>query len=187
MKTRILEHIKTLEEERNIKVLLACETGSRAWGFPSPDSDYDVRMIYMHPKDWYVSLQPRRDHIDLMLDDRMVDISGWDIRKSLNLLYRSNAALLERLQSSEIYCADEKFLKQMHALADDFYAPIAVMYHFLSLTKKMMDELSDEKVKLKKLFYLYIIIYASSIINILILRINFDGLIVIFKSSIVII
>lgn len=153
MKARILEHIKTLEEERNIKVLLACETGSRAWGFPSPDSDYDVRMIYMHPKDWYISLQPRRDHIDLMLDDRMVDISGWDIRKSFNLLYRSNAALLERLQSSEIYCADEKFLQEMRALADDFYAPIAVMYHFLSLTKKMMEDLSDEKVKLKKLFY----------------------------------
>ena len=154
MQKRINEYIERLEAERNIKVLLACETGSRAWGFPSPDSDYDVRVVYMHEKDWYISLHPKRDHFNLMFEDNMLDITGWDIRKSLNLLYRSNAALLERIQSPIVYCANENFRNEIAALADDFYAPIAVMYHYLSLTKKMMDGMEEaESIKLKKLFY----------------------------------
>lgn len=154
MKAKINQYIQRLEAERNIKILLACETGSRAWGFPSPDSDYDIRVIYMHEKDWYISLHPKRDHFNLMFEDNMLDITGWDLRKSLNLLYRSNAALLERIQSPMVYCADEKFREEITEIADDFYAPIAVMYHYLSLTKKMMDGMEEaESIKLKKLFY----------------------------------
>lgn len=154
MKTKINQYIKHLEAERNIKILLACETGSRAWGFPSPDSDYDIRVIYMHEKDWYLSLAPKRDHFNLMFEDNMLDITGWDLRKSLNLLYRSNAALLERIESPMVYCADKSFREEISKVAADFYAPIAVMYHYLSLTKKMLEDIEkSENIKLKRLFY----------------------------------
>ena len=154
MQSKIIQSIKILEAEKDIKVLLACETGSRAWGFPSPDSDYDVRLIYMHRKDWYLSLQPKKEHINLMYDDRLIDIAGWDIRKSLNLLYRSNAALLERIQSPHTYVCNDDFRSEINRLADNFYAPIAVMYHYLSLTKNVMEELDGAaKLNLKKLFY----------------------------------
>lgn len=155
MKTKIVNQIKRLEAERDITVLLACETGSRAWGFPSPDSDYDVRLIYMHRKNWYLSLSPKRDHIHVMFDNKLIDISAWDLRKSLHLLYRSNAALLERIQSPTTYMYQPKFKAELEALADDFYAPIAVMYHYLSLAKKMMYEihLTESNFNLKKLFY----------------------------------
>jgi predicted nucleotidyltransferase len=154
MKSKIINRIKALESDRDIKVLLACETGSRAWGFPSPDSDYDVRMIYMHPKDWYLSLSPKQDHINLMLDEKMIDISAWDLRKSLNLLYRSNAALLERVQSPLIYLYTPQFREELIELADQFYAPIAVMYHYLSIAKKKMHEINEMgSMNLKKFFY----------------------------------
>ena len=94
MKEKIQQYLQEIESQKSIKILLACETGSRAWGFPSPDSDYDIRLIYMHDKDWYLSLNEKKDTIELMLEDNNLDISGWDLRKSLRLLWKSNSALL---------------------------------------------------------------------------------------------
>ena len=110
MEERIRQYIKEIEKAQDIKVLLACETGSRAWGFPSPDSDYDVRLIYRHRMDWYLSLLEPKDTFEVMLEDNNFDISGWDIRKTLGLLWKSNPPLLERIQSPIVYVADEEFL-----------------------------------------------------------------------------
>lgn len=154
MKNKIIKYIEKLEQEKGIKILLACETGSRAWGFPSPDSDYDIRIIYVHSKDWYLSLLEKKDSIDLMFEDNEIDISGWDLRKSLRLLQKSNPPLLERIQSPIIYKAEEGFINEIRELANSQYSRIATIHHYLSMAKKFMAELkTEENYKLKKFFY----------------------------------
>lgn len=154
MKDIILKYLGELEQTRDIKILLACETGSRAWGFPSPDSDYDVRLIYVHRPLWYLKLTEPKDTIEQMHEDREIDISGWDLRKSLRLLMKSNPPLLERIQSPIVYQADPVFVAGINSLADGFYSRIATINHYLSMSNKMMAELNGgENYKLKKLFY----------------------------------
>ena len=110
----IQEKLNQLEAEYGVQILLAVESGSRAWGFASPDSDYDVRFIFWHPKDWYLSVFEQRDVIELPVD-AVLDISGWDIRKALRLLWKSNAALIEWLNSPIVYRAHpkRKFLDEL--------------------------------------------------------------------------
>jgi len=150
----IAEYLKEIEAKENIEILLACETGSRAWGFPSPDSDYDVRLIYKHDLKWYLRLSERKDTIERMLDDREIDISGWDLRKSLRLLQKSNPPLLERIQSPIVYKSSEPFISDLNEIASQFYSRIATMHHYLSMAKKGIDEISGtEQHRLKKFFY----------------------------------
>jgi len=111
MTEKIKKYLTEIEQERNIKILWACETGSRAWGFPSTDSDYDIRIIYVHNTDWYLNLTEEKDSIELMLENNDIDISGWELKKSLNLLRKSNAAMLERIQSPIVYKKDDEFIK----------------------------------------------------------------------------
>ena len=96
MHERIRDTLVRIEAENDVKVLYACESGSRAWGFPSADSDYDVRFIYLHPTDWYLSidLERRRDVIELPIDDNL-DVNGWDLCKALQLFCKSNPPLLD--------------------------------------------------------------------------------------------
>lgn len=154
MKNTIIEAIRKIETEKDIKILFACETGSRAWGFPSPDSDYDVRMIYKHRRNWYLSISEKKDTIETMLNDGDLDITGWDIRKCLRLLWKSNGALLERLQSPIVYYVEPGFLELMKPTAEACFSPIATIYHYLHMGKNSFDDVKDEEeVKLKKLFY----------------------------------
>lgn len=154
MRSTIIEAIAKLEQEKNIQVLFACETGSRAWGFPSPDSDYDVRLIYKHERNWYLTISEKKDTIETMLNDGDLDITGWDIRKCLRLLWKSNGALLERLQSPIVYYAEPGFLELIRPVADLCFSPIATIYHYLNMGKNSFDDIQDEEqIKLKKLFY----------------------------------
>ena len=154
MKEEIIEVLREVGNKRGIKVLYACETGSRAWGFPSPDSDYDVRMIYMHEPDWYLSLSDKKDTIAFMSDDRELDITGWDIKKCLRLLWKSNGALLERIQSPIVYREVGNFVAELRQLAAQCYAPIATMHHYIGMAKKSFDGIAYEKnARLKQLFY----------------------------------
>lgn len=142
-----------LEQKKDIKILFACETGSRAWGFPSPDSDYDVRFLYMHKRDWYLSLSQHKDTIEYM--DGELDITGWDFRKSLLLLKKSNVPLIERFQSPITYFEEEGFKTEFKQLIESYYSPTAVFFHHYSLAQKFWEELKDNKtVKLKSYFYL---------------------------------
>jgi len=152
--TNILDKLKEIEAGKNIKILFASETGSRAWGFPSPDSDYDVRFMYMHQKDWYLSLAERKDTIEVALKDDL-DITGWDLRKSLVLLKKSNAPLIERFQSPITYYADEAFKVDFKQMIEKYYSPTAVFYHHYSLAKKFWEDIKDSsEIKLKSYFYL---------------------------------
>jgi predicted nucleotidyltransferase len=154
MEKHIKDKLKNIEEQYSIKVLYACETGSRAWGFPSPDSDYDVRMIYMHEPNWYLSLSDKKDTIELMLDDGELDITGWDFKKCLKLLWKSNGALLERIQSPIVYQTIEGLTEDFKKYADKCFAPIAAMHHYSGMAKNSFDDIEGkEEVKLKKLFY----------------------------------
>jgi uncharacterized protein len=153
-----MQHIQTIltqiEQTKNIKILYACETGSRAWGFPSPDSDYDVRFIYQHQKDWYLSLSQHKDTIEYMVDETW-DVTGWDLKKSLLLLKKSNAALIERFQSPIMYYGDETFKNEFKELVTSYYSPTAVFFHHYSLAKNFWEELKDaNEIKLKSYFYL---------------------------------
>ena len=94
MNVLIPQRLKEIEKEYNVEILLAAESGSRAWGFASPDSDFDVRMIYKRPQAEYLRLDEVRDVIELQIDDTW-DVSGWDLDKTLKLLNKSNPTMYE--------------------------------------------------------------------------------------------
>ena len=94
MKELITAKLTEIEKAKNVRVIHAVESGSRAWGFASPDSDYDVRFIYVHPKEFYLKLEKTRDVIEWQLDETL-DINGWDLQKALRLLHSSNPTLFE--------------------------------------------------------------------------------------------
>ena len=152
MKDKILEKLKQIENEKGVEILYAVESGSRAWGFASPDSDYDIRFIYKHDLNYYLSLWEQTDVIEFMTEDD-VDGSGWDLRKTVKLLAKSNAPLLEWLFSPVVYFENEAFVTQMRRLAKEFFSPVACLHHYLGTTKNFMDVCQAEEVKLKSYFY----------------------------------
>jgi predicted nucleotidyltransferase len=154
LKDRIRKYLEQIEKEKNVTILLAAETGSRGWGFPSPDSDYDIRIIYKHHEDWYLSLGERKDTIEMMLENNDLDISGWDIRKALRLLWKSNPPLLERIQSPILYKYDEDFFTQINEIATTYYSRIATMHHYLNMAIKCYEDVAGkQEYKLKRFFY----------------------------------
>lgn len=152
MTPKILEKLKEVEEKDGIEILLAVESGSRAWGFASPDSDYDIRFIYRHEKDWYLSPWDKDETIEFMTEDDL-DGSGWDLRKTFHLLLKSNAALLSWFYSPIVYMKNEKFVELFSTIADACFSPIAVSYHYLSMSKKYLEACRAYEVKLKSYFY----------------------------------
>jgi predicted nucleotidyltransferase len=152
MENKIREKLLQIEQDKKVKILFAVESGSRAWGFASPDSDYDIRFIYKHPQEHYLSLWEKPDVIEFMTPDDL-DGSGWDIAKALKLLAKSNAPLIEWLFSPVVYYQDEAFVQQMQSLAQDCFSPIATLHHYLGTTKNFMDVCQAEEVKLKSYFY----------------------------------
>src|SRR3954463_4929929 len=110
-----------IQSSHNVKILYACESGSRAWGFASPDSDYDVRFIYVHNKDYYFSIDEQRDVIELPIND-VLDISGWELRKALRLFRKSNGPLYEWLQSPILYQSDPSFIAGVDELMSTYFS-----------------------------------------------------------------
>lgn len=153
MKEIIIEKLKEIEQINNVKVLFAVESGSRAWGFPSKDSDYDVRFVYIRHPDWYLSIDEKRDVIEVPIND-MLDINGWDIRKALKLLRKSNPPLLEWLVSEIVYSEDYGFKNELLKIKESVFSPKASMHHYLSMAHGNYREyLRGDQVKIKKYFY----------------------------------
>lgn len=151
VRQQVIGELRGIEQEENVRILYACESGSRAWGFPSKDSDYDVRFIYVRPADWYLSIFEKRDVIERPISDRL-DINGWDLRKALNLFRKSNPPLLEWLESPIIYRESHSIVEQIRQFSA--FSPKACMYHYLHMAKGNYREyLQREQVKLKKYFY----------------------------------
>jgi predicted nucleotidyltransferase len=144
-----------VEQAHGVRILFAVESGSRAWGFPSPDSDYDVRFVYLHPRDWYLSLVERRDVIEIPIDADDHDISGWDFRKTMQLLLRSNPPLHEWLVSPIVYREDGTTMAALRTLAERGYAGKSMGWHYLRMADRTYKtHLRDrEEANLKKYFY----------------------------------
>ena len=142
-----------IESKENVRIFYACESGSRAWGFPSSDSDYDVRFLYIHPTEWYLSIENQCDVIEYPVNDQL-DINGWDIRKALKLFRKSNPPLLEWLGSPIRYLEKYTIAARMRELASGYYSPAACAYHYLHMAQGNYREyLKGEQVWVKKYFY----------------------------------
>lgn len=153
MKDKILAEIKRIEEQYKVKVCYAVESGSRAWGFPSRNSDYDVRFIYVHKKDWYLSIDQKRDVIELPINE-LLDINGWELRKALRLFKKSNPPLMEWLHSGIVYYQAYSLVDKMKAIQEKVFLPQAALYHYLNMGKgNFRDYLHRDQVKIKKYFY----------------------------------
>lgn len=147
--------LDALERDEGVVVCLAVESGSRAWGFPSADSDYDVRFIYVHRPEWYLSidLEGRRDVIERPLREG-IDLSGWDVRKALKLFCKSNPPLLEWLQCSIVYRERFSLASRLRSMLATFYSPRASFFHYLHMARGNVREyLRGEVVWRKKYFY----------------------------------
>jgi len=154
MRADIVDRLAAVESDFGVRILFAIESGSRAWGFPSPDSDYDVRFVYAHPTDWYLSLTPGRDVIELPIADDL-DIGGWDLRKALKLLLRPNPVLLEWLSSPIRYRWDEAACARLIALTAKTAHASACVHHYLRLGEgQWRRHIADrQRVNYKKYFY----------------------------------
>ena len=155
MTEEIQAALSDIQSQEGVVILYACESGSRAWGFPSEDSDYDVRFIYLRPRDWYLSidLEERRDVIERPIDDQL-DVSGWDLRKALRLFHKSNPPLLEWLGSPIVYLEQSSTASKMRELAKTFYSATACMYHYRHMAEgNYRNYLKGYRVWIKKYFY----------------------------------
>ena len=134
-----------------MRVLLAVESGSRAWGFESPDSDFDVRLVYVRPIEYYLRLQSTRDVLEWRLDE-VLDVSGWDLDKALRLMRGANPSLFEWLASPIVYAEDPAFAV-VRELAAECFSPVASAHHYLSMGRNHLAALAGETVRLKKCLY----------------------------------
>ena len=152
MRETILEKLNEIEQEKNVRILLAVESGSRAWGFPSPDSDYDVRFIYVRPRDDYLRLEEVRDVIEYPVDG-MLDINGWDLDKTLRLLRKSNPTLFEWFSSPIVY-RETPFADEFRSIMREYFSSKRGLSHYLSMARNNYREyLKGDIVKAKKYFY----------------------------------
>ncbi|GKT09268.1 nucleotidyltransferase domain-containing protein [Desulforhabdus sp. TSK] len=150
---KIQAELQRVADTEDLRVLYAVESGSRAWGFESTDSDWDVRFIYLRRPDWYLSVQNRRDVVELALDGDL-DISGWDLKKALVLFAKSNPPLLEWLRSPLVYVESSSVAERLRNLSARYFSARACTYHYLHMAEGNYREYLDgDQVRLKKYFY----------------------------------
>lgn len=151
----ILGRLAKVERDNNVRILLAVESGSRAWGFASTDSDYDVRFIYARSSDWYlaIDLEEKRDVIEYPIVDE-IDLNGWDVKKALRLMARSNPAIVEWLLSPIHYLEQGVFASSLRQLLPSIYSWVSGIQHYRSMAKATFhSRLQGDYVSLKKYFY----------------------------------
>lgn len=148
----ISEKLSEIEHAEDVKILYCVESGSRAWGFESPDSDYDVRFIYVRRPEFYLKLEKTSDVIEWQLDD-VLDINGWDIQKALRLLHKSNMTLFEWSGSPIVYKTSSEWQRVKNVMGANFSVKQGI-YHYLNMAARNYKEfLEGDEVKLKKYFY----------------------------------
>ena len=155
-----LELIKNIEKKENVEVLIAVEAGSRAWGFASPDSDYDIRFIYKKELEFYLRLSNTKDTLDYPVNN-FFDLGGWDIKKACMLLWKSNMPLFEWIWSPIVYKSNPKFLAELQDLSHFYFSPAAAFHHYNSMAVKYIELCSVEDIKLKHLFYALRAVFAT--------------------------
>ncbi|MDR2038565.1 MAG: nucleotidyltransferase domain-containing protein [Bacteroidales bacterium] len=153
MQTIIINKLSDIQREYGIDILFACESGSRGWQFPSPDSDYDVRFIYSRPIEAYLSVAERDDQIGFPINDEL-DVYGWDIRKVLQLLRKSNTTPFEWLQSPIVYMRQQGFRDELWELCQQYFDRRSNIHHYLGIARGALETVvNNDEIKIKKLFY----------------------------------
>lgn len=152
--TQVDALLRQVRIDHQVHIPLAIESGSRAWGFPSPDSDYDCRFIYVRPAAQSLSIWPKRDVIEMPLVGDM-DVNGWDLSKALRLLLKGNAVVVEWLNSPIVYSGDIIFRDEMLSFANTWLDRGRIVTHYLHLGRRQLDVHleNDGTIPLKKLFY----------------------------------
>jgi len=151
---KIRTKLSDLESEAGFRILFACESGSRAWGFASADSDYDVRFVFAWTPERYLAVSPYAETIDRGIDEDAIDLSGWELRKALGLFRKSNGALCEWLRSPILYREETPLMDEWRRLLDEEFAPKANAIHYLGLCRKMWFRIRNEETVTAKR-YLY--------------------------------
>jgi len=156
VKQSILQTLRDIEVQHQVRILYACESGSRAWGIHSSDSDYDVRFIYARPASAYLRLDVPRDVIERPISGDL-DVSGWDVFKALRLLRKSNPSLFEWLFSPVNYLESSPVIGQLRGIAIQHFSEAAVFYHYRHMASGNYRQYiaSKNPVLLKK--YLYVV------------------------------
>lgn len=153
MITEINNLLSRIESTRGVRIVYAVESGSRAWGFASPDSDYDIRFIFIRDPHSYISVHEGLESIDLPLEGEL-DAGGWDIRKAARLLGKSNGALVEWLHSPILYRNHDGFRERWQMMAGEVFSPRASSDHYRGLAKQMvLGKLNAETVRAKDYLY----------------------------------
>lgn len=155
IRKEVLRRLYKTERQEGVRILMAIESGSRAWGFASPNSDYDVRFIYTREKDWYVAVdfEEKRDVIEYAITDE-IDLNGWDVRKALRLFWKSNPTFVEWIQSPITYINSGVFREAAIELLPQLYSVEKGIHHYHSMAKtNYRGYLRSELVPLKKYFY----------------------------------
>ncbi|KGX87378.1 hypothetical protein N784_15890 [Pontibacillus litoralis JSM 072002] len=137
----MLKSLHKLEHNEKVKVIYASEVGSRAYGLASLKSDYDVRFIYIHHPEWYLSIDNHRDVIDNRIH-KNIELSGWELTKALRLFRKSNPSMMEWLHSPIIYDKDERFSNEINHLIPTMFAPVSTLYHYIQMTKRNINTIS---------------------------------------------
>jgi len=148
----IREKLDEIEKKENVRILHAVESGSRSWGFASPDSDYDVRFVYVRPREEYLSIEEPRDVIEYQLDE-VLDINGWDLKKALRLFARSNATLFEWSGSPIVYRTTPEWSRVREVSKQYFSEKTAVCHYYGTANSTYREYLQGEMVRYKKYFY----------------------------------
>ncbi|MEH7886981.1 nucleotidyltransferase domain-containing protein [Bacillus sp. JJ1609] len=163
MRQQIIEVLKRIELEYDVKILFACDAGSRALGFADHDSDYDIRFIYVHKLDWYLSIDQKKDVLEVPKQDALsieinplLDMSGWELTKTLRLYRKSNPSLIEWLQSKEIYLQQYSTIEKMKAMTGNIFSAKSFIIHHINIAKRNFDMCLGKKEGNIKL-YLYIL------------------------------
>jgi predicted nucleotidyltransferase len=155
VRAEIMRKLQVVEAEHGVRVLYACESGSRGWGFASPDSDYDVRFVFVRPAREYLRVTRVRDVIE-EVPGLVFDVNGWDVRKAFQLLAKGNATLMEWLSSPVVYRQDGRFVQRLQEVAAAVYQPIRSFHHYHAMGRGNYREyLQGDQVRAKK--YLYVL------------------------------
>lgn len=170
MKEKIIQRLAQLEKEKGIKIVMAVESGSREWGFSSEDSDYDVRCVHVYPADKYLGIEKIEEQIDVIEEDKSIDIVSWDIHKFFELFIKNNPTVSEWLSSKEVYI-DNSFGKyskeELRGIFEKGFSRAKIKNHYLSLARQNYDKYInvDGEVSLKKYVYILRAIGCIEYIN----------------------
>lgn len=125
-------------------------SGAHLYGFPSPDSDVDLRGCHQLLLADVVGLDPPRETMEKMFDEEgtEIDLVSHDVGKYLRLLVRNNGYILEQIFSPLVVCGQD-FLEELRPLARRCITKFHYHHYrgFFATQKKLMEKQQPPTVK----------------------------------------